>query len=80
MSKAIEQIVDAYVRLGKRQALEDLRKHRSKLAFDLKTRSGYNFSLPIGQIDEEISVIERGLDELGARAQDVSQLRRPMSE
>jgi len=66
MSKAIEQIVDAYVRLGKRQALEDLRKQRSKLAIDLKTRSGYNFSLPIGQIDEEIAVIEQRIEKLDA--------------
>ena len=66
MSKAIEQIVNAYVWLGNRQALEDLRTLRSKLAFDLKTRSGYDFSLPIGQIEEEIVVIEAGLDRLNA--------------
>jgi len=66
MSKAIEQIVNAYVWLGNRQALEDLRTLRGKLAFDLKTRSGYDFSLPIGQIEEEIAVIEAGLDRLNA--------------
>jgi hypothetical protein len=66
MSKAIEQIVDAYVRLGNRPALDDLRTHRQKLAVDLKGRSGYDFSLPIGQIDEEIAVIEAGLDRLNA--------------
>jgi hypothetical protein len=31
-----------------------------------KTRSGYNFSLPIGQIDEEIAVIEQGIEKLDA--------------
>lgn len=52
MTKAIEHIVDAYVRLGNRPALEDLRTHRQKLAVDLKGRSGpYYFSLPLGQID-----------------------------
>ena len=66
MSKAIEQIVDVYVRLGHRRALEDLRTHRQKLAFDLKARSGtgYDFSLPIRQIEEELSAIEMGLDRL----------------
>ena len=65
MTKAIEGIVDAYVRLGNRQALEDLRMHRRKLAVDLKGRRGpYDFSLPLGQIDEEIAAIEAGLEKL----------------
>ena len=66
MSKAIEQIVDAYVRLGNRRALEDLRMHRQKLALDLKGRAGYDFSLPIDQIDQELAVIGAGLDRLNA--------------
>jgi hypothetical protein len=65
LTKAIEGIVDAYVRLGDRRALEDLRTHRRKLAVDLKGRGGpYDFSIPIGQIDEEIAVIEAGLERL----------------
>jgi len=39
MDKAIEQIVDAYVRLQNRRALEDLRTHRQRLLSDLKGRS-----------------------------------------
>jgi capsule polysaccharide export protein KpsE/RkpR len=67
MSKAMEQIVDAYVRLNNRRGLEDLRMHRLKLAVvDLKERTGYDFSLPIGQIDQEIAVIEAGLEKLAA--------------
>ena len=55
----------AYVMLGDRQALEDLRMHRRKLALDLKGRRGsYDFSLPLGQIDEEIAIIEAGLERL----------------
>jgi hypothetical protein len=61
MSKAIEQIVDAYVRLGNRRALEDLRTHRQKLAVDLKGRAGYDFSLPIDQVEQELAAIEAGL-------------------
>jgi hypothetical protein len=65
LTKAIEGIVDAYVMLGDRQALEDLRMHRRKLALDLKGRRGsYDFSLPLGQIDEEIAIIEAGLERL----------------
>ena len=66
MSKAIEGIVDAYVKLGDRRALEDLRIHRRKLALDLKgrQRASYDFSVPLGQIDEEIAIIEAGLERL----------------
>jgi hypothetical protein len=64
MSKAIEQIVDAYVRLNNRRALEDLKMHRQRLAVDLKSRTGFDFSLPIGQVDEEIAIIEAGLERL----------------
>jgi hypothetical protein len=66
-TKAIEGIVDTYVKLGDRRALEDLRMHRRKLALDLKVRRGsYDVNLPLGQIDEEIAVIEAGLKRLNA--------------
>jgi hypothetical protein len=64
MPSAIEQIVDTYVRLKNRRGLEGLMMHRQRLAVDLKGRSGYDFSLPIQQIDEEIAVIEAGLRHL----------------
>jgi hypothetical protein len=64
MEKAIERIVDTYVRLNNRAGLEDLRMHRERLATDLKGRSNYDFSLPIGQIDSEIAVIDAGLHKL----------------
>ena len=38
--------------------------HRHRLAIDLKSRSAYDFSLPIGQVDEEIAIIETGLSRL----------------
>jgi hypothetical protein len=40
--------------------------HRRRLAVDLKGRSSgpYDFSPPLGQIDEEIAVIEAGLERL----------------
>jgi hypothetical protein len=49
MPHAIQQIVDANVRLKNRQTLEDLRMHRQRLAADL---------------NEEIAVIEAGLERL----------------
>ncbi|PSO17458.1 hypothetical protein [Bradyrhizobium sp. MOS003] len=67
MPSAIEQIVDSYVRLKNRRGLDELMMHRQRLAVDLKSRSGgYDFSLPIGQIDEEIAIIEAGLSRLKA--------------
>jgi hypothetical protein len=65
-SEAIQQIVDAYVRLNNRRALEDLRMHRQRMAVDLKSRTGFDLSLPIRQIDEEIAVIEAGLERLNS--------------
>jgi hypothetical protein len=66
MSKAMEQIVQVYVRHQNRRALEDLRKHRQRLALDLRAsaRPGYDFGLPIRQINEELVVIEAGLERL----------------
>lgn len=69
MPSAIEQIVDAYVRLKNRRGLDELMMHRQRLAVDLKSRSGaYDFSLPIGKIDEEIAIIEKGLSRLKAES------------
>ncbi len=64
MPSAIEQIVDTYVRLKNRRGLEGLMMHRQRLAVDLKARSGYDFSLPIRAIEEEIAIIEAGLSRL----------------
>src|SRR5215471_7169952 len=66
MPSAIEQIVDMYVRLKNRRGLEELMMHRQRLAVDLKSKSGFDFSRPIGQIDEEIAIIEAGLSRLKA--------------
>jgi hypothetical protein len=61
MKKAIEQIVDAYVRLNNLQGLDDLRAHRQTLAMNLQARTpAYDFSLPLLQVEEEIAIIEAG--------------------
>ena len=64
MPKAIEKIVDTYVRLNDRQKLEDLRIHRQRLAVNFKARTGYDFSLPLLLVEDEIAIIEAGLKRL----------------
>jgi hypothetical protein len=68
MPSAIEQIVDAYVRLNNRRALEEMMRHRQRLAIDLNALSGPNFGAPIRQVNEDIVVIGTGLSKLDARA------------
>jgi hypothetical protein len=38
--------------------------HRQRLAMDLEIRTGYDFSLPLLQVEDELAVIEIGLDRL----------------
>ena len=64
MEPAIKGIVDTYVRLKNRRAIEDLLIHRRRLALDLKVRRGFDFSRPIEQIDAEIAIIEAALEKL----------------
>lgn len=66
MDKAIEQIVDAYVRLQNRRALEDLRTHRQRLLSDLKGRSDWfiNVSSAIRRLEDELALIAAGLQKL----------------
>jgi hypothetical protein len=68
MEPAIKGIIDTYVRLGNRRAIEDLLLHRRRLSIDLKGRSGYDFSRPIEQIEAEIGIIEAALQRLGPRS------------
>jgi hypothetical protein len=78
MPNAIEQIVDAYVRLKNRRGLDELMMHRQRLAVDLKSRSGFDFSLPIAKIDEEIAIIEAGLSRLKAESAGPGSTHRPI--
>lgn len=68
MPNAIELIVDGYVRLNNRRALDDLRMQRRKLAVDLKARTGFDFGTKFQQIEEDIAVIEAGLARLDGAA------------
>ena len=66
MPSAIQQIVEAYVRLGNRARLEDLRLHRQKLMVDLQGRAvaGYDISRPLEQVKEDLAAVEAGLARL----------------
>jgi hypothetical protein len=67
MSVAMKLIVDAYVSLKNRKALEDLREHRQRLKRELLTKQteAFDFSTSIRAFDDEVVVIETGLQRLG---------------
>ena len=59
--RALEQIVDAYVRLKDRRALLDLRAHRQRLIVDLtklRSNSNCNVSLALGKMTEDLAIID----------------------
>ncbi|MDB5553558.1 MAG: hypothetical protein JWL86_3542 [Rhizobium sp.] len=61
---SIQQIVDAFVRLGSLQSLEDLLAHRQDLAANMTGATDYDFSMLLGELKNEIAVIQGGLDKL----------------
>jgi hypothetical protein len=68
MSEAIALIVDGYVSLKDRQAIEDLREHRQRLREQLlhKQTSAFDCGQSIRLYDAEVAVIETGLQRLSA--------------
>lgn len=64
MEPAIKRIVETYVRLGNRRAIEDLLIHRRRLAITLKARDGYDCRRPLAQIEEELAIILAALEQL----------------
>ncbi len=69
MSSAMELIVQGYARLKDRESLENLRMHRRRLAVDLKATRGLDCRTSIAQVDEDIQIIEAGLEELSRAAE-----------
>jgi hypothetical protein len=62
MQPAMRNIVDVYVRLGNREALNELRASRERLIVGLKKFSGsYDPSKVIAQFADDIALIEAGL-------------------
>ena len=65
MSEAMKLIVDGYVKLSARKALDDLNAHRRRLATELRSINGpFDLSASIRQLEKEIEVIEEGLAKL----------------
>jgi hypothetical protein len=64
VSKAIELIVASYVKVRDRRALTDLLAHRRKVLAQLQAVSGINPENAVNAIQEELAVIEAGLEEL----------------
>ena len=66
MSDAVKLIVDAYVSLKDRAALEEMREHRQRLRKSLQEKAGgwVDVSRSIQIFDEDIEVVETGLARL----------------
>jgi hypothetical protein len=67
MPSAIEQIVDAFVRLRNRSALEKLRDHRQRLVDQLneqQSNSEFNASLALRGAAEDLAAINAGVERL----------------
>jgi hypothetical protein len=70
MSVALGMIVEGYVSLKDRQALEELREHRQRLRMQLllKRGSALDASKSIQLYETEVTMIETGLAKLGPAA------------
>jgi hypothetical protein len=66
LSRAIEQIVAAYVDLGQLDALQDLKAHREILAAGIRDRADFDFGVLLGQIEDDINEITTGIRRLRA--------------
>ena len=66
LSRAIEQIINAYVRYNNRAALDNLKLHRQKMLIDIRARppSDYDRSLITSDIEEDLALINAGLERL----------------
>lgn len=64
MSKAMELIVAGHVKTKDRRALADLLAHRRKLLFELHAVSGINPAQAVQAVEDELAIIEAGLDKL----------------
>ncbi|MBK3663961.1 hypothetical protein JJE66_22395 [Bradyrhizobium diazoefficiens] len=61
MSRSVELIVEGYVRLNDRDALEEILAHRQDLLRQLAAVTGVDPKQAITQVSEDITIIEAGL-------------------
>ncbi|WP_247985734.1 hypothetical protein [Bradyrhizobium sp. 186] len=64
MSTAMEMIVTGYVKVRDRRALADLLAHRRKVLAQLQAVSGINPQNALKAIQEELALIEAGLEQV----------------
>lgn len=64
MVKAIELIVACYVKVKDRRALVNMLAHRQKLRAELQAVTAINPANAVQAVEDEIAIIEAGLDEL----------------
>ena len=62
MPTAIEHIVSVFVALGNRRQLEDMKLQRERAVLEFQSQSGV--SAPVRQLEDEIAVIDAGLEKL----------------
>jgi hypothetical protein len=66
VNSAIESVVAAYVQTGQLEMLLDLKAHRERLAASVRDRGDFDFGVLLGQLDNDINVIEAGIRRLRA--------------
>jgi hypothetical protein len=68
VSESVKLIVDGYVSLKDRMALEEMRQHRHRLKGDLQQNVGgcFDVSGSLRLFDEDLRVIEEGFARLQA--------------
>lgn len=64
MSRAMEMIVAGYVKTRNRRALSELLAHRRKALTELQAVTGIDPANAVQAVDEELALIETGLQEL----------------
>jgi hypothetical protein len=64
VSESVKLIVDAWVNLKDRQAMEDMREHRRMLRKKLQNVDGIDVSSSLQLIESDLNEIEAGLGRL----------------
>jgi hypothetical protein len=64
LSNAMQMIVAGYVKVRGRRALADLLAHRRKVLAELQAVAGINPASSVAVVQNEIAIIEAGLEEL----------------
>lgn len=64
MSQALQLIVAGYVKVKDRRALEGLLAHRREMLARLQAVTGINAASSVQTVQDEISLIEAGLEQL----------------